>query len=226
MNDLLISSECGPTLERIQAVLDRVHPASILSDDSHLAVCEACRQRVRAAQRMLALFAEPVVVRPGFADSILVDVAHDRRVRYQRKAAAVFGGFAIAAALGIALWMNQPKDATFVKRVPLPLPRQSAPQPPIRVTDEFAKATDAIRESTRTITEPAANAPRMIAALTDTLLKTPTVPVGYDLGPAGKSLADIPDAAKSGLEPVGNTAQKAFNRLLRDVTAMQPKSKS
>lgn len=219
-----ISPECGPTVDRIQSVLDRVHPVSVLSADPHPVSCEACRDRVRSALQMLELFAEPVAVRPGFADSILAEVAHDRRVRFQRKAAAVFGGFAMATAIGLALWMNQPKDPSVAKQSPAPVPQQPAPAPPIRVNEEFAKATDALRESTRAVTEPAANAPRLVASLTDTLLKTPTVPVGYDLGPAGKSLADIPDAAKSGLEPVGNTAQKAFNRLLRDVTAMKPKT--
>ena len=224
--DIPIPPECGPTVVRIQSVLDRVHPASILSADVHASSCAACRSRVASALRMIELFAEPVSVRPGFADLILAEVAQDRRTRFRRKAAAVFGGFAMAAAIGLALWMNQPKDTSIAKQEALPAPQQPAPVPPIRVNDELARATEAIRESTRAIAEPAEAAPRLVASLTDTLLKAPTVPVGYDLGPAGQSLADIPDAAKSGLEPVGNTAQKAFNRLLRDVTAMQPKAKS
>ena len=64
-----------------------------------------------------------------------------------------------------------------------------------------------------------------LAALTDTLLNVPATPA-INLGPAGKSLTEIPDAARTGLEPVTGTAQKAFNRLLRDVGAMQPKMKS
>ncbi|MFO0805118.1 MAG: hypothetical protein U0791_18585 [Gemmataceae bacterium] len=221
--DIPIPPECGPTVERIQSVLDRVHPASILSADAHASSCAACRSRVASALRMMELFAEPVSVRSGFADSILVELAHHRRIQYRRKAAAVFGGFAMAAAIGLALWMNQPKDSAVAKVEPPPAEPQR-PAPPIRVNDELVKATEAIRESTRAVTEPAEAAPRLVASLTDTLLKAPTVPVGYDLGPAGKSLADIPEAAKSGLEPVGNTAQKAFNRLLRDVTAMKPKT--
>jgi hypothetical protein len=217
--DILIPPECGPTVERIQSVLDRIHGASILSADVHAASCEACQARVHAALRLMELFVEPVSVRPNFVDSVLSEVAHDRRVRLRRKAAAVFGGFAMAAAIGIALWVNQPRDASVARQEPIP-----APAPPIRVNEEFARATEAIRESTRAVTEPVEAAPRMVASFTDSLFKAPTVPVGYDLGPAGKSLADIPDAAKSGLEPVGNTAQKAFNRLLRDVSAMKPKT--
>ena len=52
-----IPPECGPTLERVQAVLDRIHPASILTADAHPAVCPACRARVHAAVLMLNSFA-------------------------------------------------------------------------------------------------------------------------------------------------------------------------
>lgn len=222
-----IPPECGPTLERIQSVLDRIHPASILAADPHPAACAACRERVRAAQHLIGAFAEnrPVTVPAGFADSILAGVHRAERLQFRRRAAALFGGFAMAAAIGLAVWFNQPKDPSVAKQEPV-VPQQHgpapAPTPPIRVNDELAKASDAIRESSRTITEPVGS----VASLTDTLFKAPTVPMGIDLGPAGKSLSEIPDAAKSGLEPVTNTAQKAFNRLLRDVTAIQPKAKS
>jgi hypothetical protein len=210
-------------LERIQAVLDRAQPASILNEE-HALACAACRDRVSAALRMLELFAEPVRVRPGFADAVLAEVAHDSKVRFRRKVAAVFGGFALAASIAVAFWMNQPKEPGFVKQDPPPVQHEPAPVPPIRVNDELAKATEAFRESTRPITEPVAEAPRVVAALTDTLFKTPALPVGHDFATAGQSIADIPDAAKSGLEPVGSTAQKALNRLLRDVTGMKPKT--
>lgn len=220
--DIPIPPECGPTVERIQSVLDRVHPSSILSANAHASSCAACRSRVASALRMMELFSEPVSVGFGFADSILAEVAQDRRIQYRRRVAVVFGGFAMAAAIGLALWMNQPKDSAVAKVEPPPAEPQ-APVPPIRVNDELARATEAIRESTRR-DRTGGGCTALVGSLTDTLFKTPTMPVGYDLGPAGQSLADIPEAAKSGLEPVGNTAQKAFNRLLRDVTAMKPKT--
>ena len=224
-----IPLECGPTLERIQAVLDRIHPASILAADAHPAVCPACRARVRAAKLMLNSFAEPREVRApaSLTNAILAGVRADRRMRSRRRAFALVGGFAAAAAVVFAVWFNQPKPVEFAKEVPVqPVPRVPPPVQPMRVNEELAKAGEALRESSRTITEPAASAPRVFAALTDSLLKAPAAPVGIDLGPAGRSLSEIPDAARSGLEPVTGTAQKAFNRLLRDVTSMQPKSKS
>ena len=222
-----IPPECGPTLERVQAVLDRIHPASIFAADLHPAVCPACRERIRAAQLILGAFAEPraVIVPAGFTDSILAGVRSDRRSRARRRAFAMVGGFAAAAAIVVAIWFNQPKPVEVAKQPEQPV-QQTPTAPPIRVNDELAKAGDALVESSRTITDPAASAPKVFSALTDTIWKAPAAPVGIDLGPAGKSLAEIPDAAKSGLEPVAGTAQKAFNRLLRDVTSMQPKTKS
>ncbi len=223
-----ISPECGPTLERVQAVLDRIHPASILTTDAHLAVCSACRARVRAAELMLKLFAEPVEVRVpiSLTNAILAGVRADRQTRSRRRAFALVGGFAAAAAVAFAVWFNQPKSVEVAKEVPIrPLPKLQ-PVAPMRVNEELAKAGEALRESSRTITEPAASAPRVFAALTESLLKAPAAPVGIDLGPAGRSLSEIPDAARSGLEPVTGTAQKAFDRFLRDLTSMQPKTKS
>ena len=223
-----IPLECGPTLERIQAVLDRIHPASILAADPHLTGCVVCRARVRAAVLMLNSFAEPREVRvpASLTNAILARVRADRQVRTRRRAFALVGGFAAAAAVVFAVWFNQPKPVEVAKGVPLMPLLKLQPPAPMRVTEELSKAGDALRESTRTITEPAASAPRVFAALTDSLLKSPAAPLGIDLGPAGRSLSEIPDAARSGLEPVTGTAQKAFNRLLRDVTSMQPKMKS
>jgi hypothetical protein len=227
--DIAIPPECGPTLERIQSVLDRIHPASILAADPHPATCAACRERVAAAKLMLALEPVRVAPRPGFADAILANVAADRRARQRRRVFALVGSFAAAAAVVFAVWFNQPKQQQVAKQDPPP-PVQETPKlppaPPIRVNDELAKAGEALRESTRTITEPAANAPRIVASLAEPLWKAPAAPIAVDLGPATKTLADIPQAAKTGLEPVAGTAQKAFNRLLRDVSAIQPKTKS
>jgi hypothetical protein len=66
----------------------------------------------------------------------------------------------------------------------------------------------------------------VFTALTDSLLNMPPAPAPEDPGASGQALAEIPEAAKIGLEPVTGSAQKAFTRLLRDVGAIQPKAKS
>lgn len=224
---------CAPTADRIQAVLDGLLPPGALAADPHPALCPACRGRVRAARLVLAALAgpvNPITVPAGLANAILVGVRADRRARTRRRAFALVGGLAAAAAVAVAVWMNWPKSQEVVHQQPNPAPAPTpdpAPAPrPIRVTDQLAKAGEALRDSTRAVAEPAAAAPRVFAALSDSLLNPPSAPVTIDLGPAGRSLAEIPDAARVGLEPVAGSAQKALARLMRDMGAIQPKTGS
>jgi hypothetical protein len=226
-----IPPECGPTLERIQSVLDRIHSASILAADPHLESCMACCERVSAARQVLTAFAEPkrVAASPNLTETILAGMKRDRIARARRRGLLMAGSF-VAAVIGVIVLGALGQSNRFANRdvaEPESLPRVAAPAPhPLRVNDELAKAGEALRESSHAITDPAASAPRVLAALTDTLLKSPPARTAVDFGPAGKSLAEIPDAARAGLEPIAGTAQKAFNRLLHDVTALQPKVKS
>jgi hypothetical protein len=92
----------------------------------------------------------------------------------------------------------------------------------MRINDEIAKAGGALRDSSRTITEPAASGPKVFAPFTNALTRLPVNPGAADLEPARRSLAEIPVAAAAGLEPVTDSAQKAFNRLLKDVGLVSP----
>lgn len=222
-----ILAECRPTLERIQAVLDRIHPSAILAADPHPSECAECRERVRLARMFADSFAVPaaIAVPAGFTEGVLAGVAADRRTRLRRRVWA-FAGSCAAAAIALAIWF-QPRQAAEVVRVaPTPDPILPAPAPPIRLNDELAKAGAALRESSRSLSEPAASTPKVFAALTDSLLSVSASSAGLDFGPAERTLAEIPDAARIGLEPVTGTAQKAFNRLLQDVSFLQPKLKS
>jgi hypothetical protein len=96
------------------------------------------------------------------------------------------------------------------------------------VADELEKAGGALRESSRTLTEPADGASQVLAMVPTTFLSSPVAPPSLPAVPAvpaepiTRSLAEIPEAARAGLEPVTESAQKAFTRLFRDVGAMQP----
>jgi hypothetical protein len=107
--------------------------------------------------------------------------------------------------------------------VPAPAPGpQEAPAPrPVRVSAELAKAGEALRESSRPLAEPAAAAPKVLASIADAMIPPMTVPVNDDVAPAAGSLAELPAAARTGLEPVAGTTRKAFTRLLRDVGVFQ-----
>lgn len=227
---------CAPTAERIQAVLDGQLSPDALAADPHPAACPACRERVRAARLVLAALAEPcepITVPAGLTNAILAGVRADRRARTRRRVLAYVGGFAAAAAIALAVWLNWPKPREVVHEMPpapapapAPTPDPAPPPRPIRITDQLAKAGDALRDSTRAVAGPAAAPPKLFAALTDSLLKPPAAPVPIDLGPAGRSLSEIPAAARVGLEPVAGSAQKALSRLMRDVGAIQPKTGS
>jgi hypothetical protein len=207
-------------------VLDGDRPAGDLDADAHAAACATCRGRVAEARVLLAALAvppAPVAVPTGFAAGVLSAVRADRRARQRlRFAASVGGGLAVAAALLVAVWvMNQPAEQQVVAEGTRAAPR------PVRVSAEFAKAGDALRESSRPITEPAAAAPKVLASLAEAMLPPMPAPMGEAVAPTAVSLAELPAAARTGLEPVTGTTQKAFTRLLRDVNVFpsaRPKS--
>jgi hypothetical protein len=102
---------------------------------------------------------------------------------------------------------------------PAPQPPEVAPQPrTIRVGDELTKAGLALLDAPKSITESTSAAPQVIAKVTDALTRPmPAVEVESPRA----AIAEIPDVARAGLEPVTGTAQKAFARLMRDVGTIE-----
>ena len=228
--DELVPPECRPTVDRLQRVLDGDLSADVLDADPHRAACPACRERVAAARLLVSVLAKPAdAAPPGLADRILEGVRADRRARSRRRAFAVAGGLAVAAAVALVVWLRWPGDTgpapDVVHVEPKPQQPERGPEPrPVRIGDEFSKAGLALRGAPRTITDPALATPEMFAKVTDVLTR-PTP--GGELPSPRAALAEIPDVARAGLEPVTGTAQKAFARLLPDVGTVQvrpPKS--
>ncbi|MCI0701784.1 MAG: hypothetical protein L0241_11930 [Planctomycetia bacterium] len=241
-----IPPQCRATVELLQRVLDGDERAESLDADPHPAACLSCRERLRAARVLLSALSvpnEPVSVPVGFTDTILSAVKADQRYRARRRAFATVGGLAVAAALVIGVWFiakgtsenpnpnpNTPQQKevvgqpTPVEIAPDPRPKtpDTAPDPrPIRIGDEL-KSGLATLEPPKPLTDSVALAPKLVSALTDPFTK-PATPMGADLEPARKSISALPTATSSGLEPVTDTAQKAFARFLRDVGSVQPK---
>jgi hypothetical protein len=142
--------------------------------------------------------------------------------------------------VALVVWLRWPADTRTPDTAntnpgnsnPTPAP-ELAPEPrpvtnpkPLRIGDELSKAGLALREAPRPISESAAVAPLLLAKVSDALTKS-SAP-GADITTPTAALAEIPDAARTSLEPVTGTAQKAFTRLLRDVGGVQftPKPKS
>lgn len=233
-----VDPACRPTTARLQLLLDGDANADEFESDPHTVTCRACRERVRAARLVLAAMAVPAVpiVPGGLTSSILAGVRVERRGRVRRQVFAAVGGFAIAATVAIVVWVSWPAPPTQsetpqsheIVQVPPPvLPPQTPqtvpiPEPqPVRIGEELAKGGQVLRDSTRPILDPATAAPQVFASLANTLFR-PVAPPLINRDPLGQSLAELPDVAKAGLEPVAGTARKGFNRLLRDVGAIQP----
>lgn len=226
MPELIPTDDCADTTAIAQAVLDGDRPAADLDAHAHVATCAACRGRVAEVRVLLAALAlppEPVTVPAGFAAGVLSAVRSDRRARRRvRFLSTVGGGLAVAAALLVGVWvLNAPADTQVVAEA-----TRHAPAPPVRVSAEFAKAGDALRESSRPITEPAVAAPKVFASLAEAMLPPMPGPMGEAVAPAAVSLAELPAAARTGLEPVTGTTQKAFTRLFRDVNVFSARPKS
>src|SRR6266487_449127 len=98
-----LSPTCGPTVERLQLVLDGELPAAAPDADPHPAACAACRERIAAARLMLSAIALPVElsVPSGLTDSILAAVREDRFARIRRRSYAVAGGLGVSLAAAV-----------------------------------------------------------------------------------------------------------------------------
>lgn len=215
---------CGPTLDRIQTVLDGAAPPAALDADPHAPECAACRGRIADARVLLAALAvppEPVAVPAYFLGDVLGAVRAERRARRRRVFA--FGGLAVAAALAVAaVVFTRPVGEQEVVERTVP-----APARPVRVSDELAKAGGALAESSRPFDEAVAAAPKAIERIAGALRPPAPAPMTDVVSPVAVSLAELPAAARTGLEPVTGTTAKAFNRLIRDVgmfTSARPKS--
>ncbi len=221
---------CAPLMERLQLVLDGALPASALDGDVHAATCTDCRERITAARLLLGVLAEspPPSIPSGLTDSILAAVREDRNARTRSRSYAVAGGaaIAIAASLLLATWIwnrNEKHDPPTGLRsgavlVQKPSDPSVAPEPrPIRLGDEFSKVGQALLDAPNPFAGPGTGGPGVFERLTISL--PAARPAGFE--PARDALAELPDAARSGLEPVTSTTRKAFARLLRDVGGMQ-----
>lgn len=235
-----VPPQCRATADAIQRALDGDGP--LPTADAHAMACVACRERVRAARVLLSVLAMPSEPVPaGFADRVLVAMASERREVGRGRVYKAAAWLALAAAVLVGVWFiakPTPQPQTDVAEapgkieppsppVPQPQPPQQAPEPrPVRVSDAIASTGQALRDAPKPLADSVAVAPKVFDALADSFkLPDPAAdPMAQALEPTRRSLDALPVAARSGLEPVTGTAEKAFNRFLRDVGAVKPNS--
>jgi hypothetical protein len=228
-----VPPRCAPLMDRLQLVLDGAMPSSALDIDAHAAGCDACRERIAAARLMLDVLATPAApsTPPGLTDSILAAVREDRYVRIRRRSYAVAGGAAVAIAASVLLltWLTSPHRQSIVLDHPMRIQDQAhvqlnapvAPEPrQIRLGDEFSRVGQALLDTPKAFTSPTTGGPGVVLGrITDSISLPTGRPAGFE--PTRDALAELPQAARSGLEPVTSTTQKAFARLVRDVGGVQ-----
>lgn len=214
--------------------------------------CRERIRAARVMLAVLTAPRDPIVVPVGFADRVVMAMHKDRRVQTRRTAYRATAWVAAAAAVLIAIFALTNKQSNNTNPQPIippveiakqpdpeiaPAPREknSTPTPgpapaqdprPIHIGNEFAKTTQSILETPKPLTDSVAVAPKLFEAITNSF-KLPDMapdPMDAALEPARKSLTELPVAARSGLEPVTGTAEKAFKRFLTDVGAVKPNS--
>jgi hypothetical protein len=214
-------AECAAFEAVVNAVLDReLGPDALASD--HPAGCRECRALADAARQLLGAPLALPTPSPGLAERIAAAAVRDRRVRRQRRLV----GLALAASvlMGAAAFLlrQPPVEPREVVQVP-PTPPVVPEAPPPRVSDRFAEAGSALLAITTRAKDQTVNPTRTLIPPPESMA-VPTALPGIE--PAAESLAEVPEAVRSGIEPVTTKTRRAVNLFLRDVgIGTPPKSK-
>ena len=216
----------SPDCTAFEAVVQRVLDGELAHDrlrDRHPQTCPACRDLVKATVAF-TLFPNPVP-KPsvGLNQRVLLTVLLDRRQRQQRRLLVGGSALAMAACLFISLGVyftqaGSKPTPEIVEVAPLPLTLNTP-----RVTDQVAEAGSALTAMTLRATEQAMRPTRALFPVDPTTV--PQIDLPTTMEPATESIAALPSAAKSGLEPITGSTRRAVNLFLRDV-GFSPKLKS
>jgi hypothetical protein len=218
------TADCAAFVSRVHAVLDRELGLDALDDD-HLTGCRECRELATAARTLFALPYSNFTSSTGLTERITIAVQRDY---FKRRARRRLGVFAIVASLLAGLmslyyWSRTPETLEVVNTPSTPAVVSDAPPP--RMTDQFAEAGSAVVSITLRARERTVTPTRTFIPSPETLA-IPTTGSLPGMTPATESLAGMPEAARSGIEPITDKTRRAVNLFLRDVgIGSTPKSK-
>jgi hypothetical protein len=151
----------------------------------------------------------------GFAERVTATVSARPRWPKWATGASAFVGLVLAAGIGYALWPKAelaPEQPVVVTPAPEP--------PPPKIGDTLSEAGEALAKLSRDTTEKA-TPPQALFAPVEAVKLPPSKPMSPDVQPAAETLASVPGAAKSGLEPVTGSTRRALHLFLRD-TGLKP----
>jgi hypothetical protein len=221
-----LPSDCAAFEAAVQRVLDRELGFDAL-DVQHAAECPDCRA-LGASAKLLATGLDRMGLVPQVeiarTDRIAAAAAWDYRVRRRvtwvgRAAAVALAASILVAAILYGPWVGRTNQPDIVRG------REPSPEPaPERVADRVADAGSALASITRKATDQALTPTRNLIPPPESVT-LPETELATTVEPAAESLAAMPQAAKSGIEPMTTGARRAVSLFLRD-TGITPKPKS
>jgi hypothetical protein len=221
---------CQQCEERLHEFLDGSAAVSCPSLDAHLASCAGCRSLFAAARQMqVRLRSLPTPIPPAdLSGRIVAGVLSDARRRRRLRVSALVG-VALAASLLLAFlgsWSllhgsRQQGIVAVSQRDPEPPPPAPVPNEP-SLQENVSDATSAVASlSRRTADDALGGAQLLVPPLT---LPTPD-DLTPPLDPPAQALIDTGHGASVSLQPVTNSAKRAFGLFVRDLPPLNPPEK-
>jgi hypothetical protein len=225
------SPQCRQVQDALQRFLDGGECALSPELQAHRSVCPSCLSEYHAA-----ILLRPAVGRlaspspsPAWTNATVTAVmaASAPRVQQRRLAWRIAAWAAVAAALllGLANWRPW-SESTIVREGTIARAPVDNSASPVYVDKGLSEARSLMAELTRRTADGAVQPTRNLLpteAPPSPLAVRETLP--HAVEPATESLADIRQGAASGLEPVANSARRAFAMFLREVPALPPERK-
>ena len=209
LNDNTNSAECERIAALVTRVLDRETSAETLTNDSHLVECAACRDMVATVEQFTLPTPKPSML---FTERVVRAADRDFRQRRRTRWMVRSGAMALAASVMVAVVAMKPWAAKPNEIVQVPVPEVKTIVKPVKIEQSFAEAGSAFVSITRKATDQSlAPAVNWIAS------RDANVPAERT---ETSSLANLPNAAKDGIEPIANTTKRAFNLFVRDVAGL------
>jgi len=200
----------------------------------HLAACPGCRLLAAAAAGLQVGLRCLVPPPPpaGLAERITVGVMADRRQRRRRRRLVfAVSGLAAAAAVVLAVLMaGRPgPNPPIGPQVALTEPRGSVPPdktpPAASLNDNMAEAGTAVESLVRRTADETVSSGQILMPSVSLPMPTEDA-VTAPLEPSGQSLREAGHGVAAGLQPVADSAVRAFDLFRRDLPPMSPEAKS
>lgn len=223
------TDDCVEHERLVLSVFDRELPASVL-ESVHARECPECQRRNREAIWFLQAIHEVATVQdvtlPGsLADRVVPLVVPTNRTRNRgwRLTTTITALAASVAVVAIVSWgrFNFRDEPATPRDLARTAPMNDRPsvsdEPVIRVSEQVGDVREMLASLTRrTATEAIGPAETLLPRESPSVNLSPRL-LPADAEPSLSALAEVPKVASSSLEPLTNSAERAYQLFLRDV---------